>query len=122
MNWELFWIATGSLFAGGALVWMVFSWFYDKRDKEHDEEKRRFYKTVYDTESRNETSIKFILERINEIERNVTKLDKTLALQAQSLDTMGDKFLTYSKEMRKIVADHTRQLTELGKVIMSRRG
>lgn len=72
MNSETFWIAVGSLFAGAALAWAIFSFYVARNDQDHRDQANLFYTNFYnwqkwvnDTLKEVEVSLAVAVERLN---------------------------------------------------------
>ena len=110
---EILWTALGSLTGGGALVWAIFSFVIDKRDKDRDEEKRLFYKNFYDFESRVTGEIKDLKAKVE----TLMEIKTAVAVHNERIANMTAKFMDYSIEVRNIISKHDEQLKEFGRII-----
>lgn len=114
---ELLWSSLGSLTAGAAVVWSIFTFIIDKRDKAHNEEKQEFYKYVYALEDRLEKEMQTIRFKQDQSLAMMGQVNLTVELQKEKFNSMTEKFIDYSKEVRKIIEKHSEEIIHLGKVI-----
>lgn len=115
--WGVFWTALGSLIAGVAVAWSIFSWIVDKRDKAAKEEKDQFYKNHYEFETRIESQLKEQRLAFEGLRDKLVKMETAYAVNHAEQKSILREFREYVKHIHKIVEDHGKMLTNLGKVI-----
>lgn len=111
------WAALGGLCGGATLMWLIFSWIIDKRDKVHDDEKQKFYKDLYDFEDRTEKEIKNLVVHVDDIGRLVNALKLEAELEKQKHGQLLEKFNEYVQRMNELIKSHSLELSRLGKII-----
>lgn len=111
------WAILGALVAGAGLVWSIFAFVVDKRDKVHNEEKSQFYKDLYDFEDRVEKTLNALGSDVVEIRRSLDAMRLTLEVQKEKFSNMTERFHEYVVRVDKIIDRHQKELDRLGKII-----
>lgn len=105
------------MIAGAGLVWSIFSFIIDKRDKANDAEKRFFFKEFYELRDRIDREVETTIAELNNLKNIIISLNTNMALQKDKFYVMTDKFTDYSKEVRHLLEKHSNEILDLGKVI-----
>ena len=79
------WTAVGSLFVGASLVWMIFQFVIEGRDKARDKEHQEFYEHFLSFEERVGNNLEDIKTDLVLIKIQNTKLESSLRYQGEKI-------------------------------------
>lgn len=114
---EMFWTALGSLITGAGLVWSVFKFYTEKRDKQHDEERQKFYSEFYKFQDHIEKDFEGTRLKLDSLSADVVALSTIVEVQKEKFSNMTEKFTEYAKEVRHNLERHSEEIGYLGKII-----
>lgn len=122
------WEMIGGLCAGLGLMWSVYHWVLDRRDKAHRDEMDKLFKTFWASEDRNQKiyeamrhdmteGLKAISRDIMGISRKLNDTMLALAEERGKTSELKDKFREYVEAVNRTIDRHERKIDELGKII-----
>ncbi len=107
----------GGLFSGLGLMWGVYTWVWDRRDKLHAEEVKKMYETFWSSEERIENTINALSSQLQGISREIQALILEIRQEEQKTGYLIEVFTEYVGRVNSVIEKHEKKLEELGRII-----
>ncbi len=114
---EILWAALGGIGGAGFLVWSIFSFFIDRRDKTQSHERHQFYKDLYNFEDRLDSEIKTLRFSVEKVSTEMQLLRLSNEKLTERLTALHEKFHDYAVRVDRVLERQETKIDQLGKII-----